>query len=211
MGRLIDHCIQTATTQKFIIRLDEDDPKLEDYLKLIYPDEWIVIIGEQVKAAGAMREAFKEFPNEPYYGFLGDDAIPRTLYWDTELALSAEDWFIAYPDDLLQGKISATHPVCGGELLRALGQWTLPCLTHLYIDTVLDHIGRELSLLRWRPDVILEHCHWSVGKSEKDETYERVWNGKNYHTEDHLCFNHWKQNLDLSTLSKTIAESVKDN
>ena len=209
LQRLIDAYDKTHAYVKMMIRLDENDPRLNDYLKLVFPDTWITHIGPQVKMGGAMREAFKEFPDEVFYSYIGDDTIPRTEYWDMELAYTAGDWEIAYPNDLLQGEKSATHPVIGGKLLRAVGYWTLPCLTHLYTDTVWDHIGKELDLLRYREDVILEHCHWSNGKPPRVEIYIREFNGKNYHYEDQACFNHWKQNLDVSTLRKTIAESVK--
>lgn len=209
LQRLIDYYEKTHAYVKFLVRLDEDDPYLEDYLKLVIPDSWIVHIGPQVKMGGAMRETFKEFPNEPFYSFIGDDTIPRTEYWDKELIETAGDWLIAYPNDLLKGRKQATHPVIGGELLRAVGYWTLPCLTHLYTDTVWDYIGKMLDLLRYREDVILEHCHWSVGKAPKDEIYIRQFNGRNYHIEDLLCYEHWKRTLDVNILRKTIAESVK--
>jgi len=211
LQRLIDAYEKTHATVRIVLRLDDNDPRLDEYFKLMVPDSWVVHVGPQVKMGGAMRETYTEFPDEPFYSYIGDDSIPRTVYWDKELAKTAGDWLIAYPNDLLKGESQATHPVIGGELLRAVGYWTLPCLTHLYTDTVWDYLGKQLGLLRYRADVVIEHCHWSVGKAPRDEVYIREFKGKNYHIEDAACFNHWKQNLDVNMLSRKLAGSVKVN
>ena len=119
--RLIQAYYDTDSTQEILLRVDDNDPSLHEYMDLEYPDSWILTVGPQVKAGGAMREAFSAFPGKKYYGFIGDDAVPKTKHWDTELAKSADGWFISYPDDQLQGEAAATHPVCGGELIRSLG------------------------------------------------------------------------------------------
>lgn len=134
-----------------------------------------------------MREAFALYPDESRYTIMGDDEIPRTERWDSELSETAGPVGIAYPADLIWHGKRITQPVVGGDLLRAIGWWTLPGLTHLYVDTVFEHLGRALGCARYRPDIIVEHLHFSVGKSPYDETYRRVDSGK-----DRECFETWK-------------------
>lgn len=187
-----------------LVRCDDDDPCLPQYQRIDYPANCLFKVGPQVKMAGAMEEAFISHYDESFFGFMGDDTIPRTANWDVELQKSAGDWLISYPDDLLSK--DPTHPFIGGELVRAVGFWALPGLTHLYTDTVWGYLGKLYGNLVHRPDVILEHMHFSVGKSAFDSTYERCIHGVPYAARDKERFEQWANHY---TVSSTIAASVK--
>lgn len=195
LGRLVGHCEATEARARFLVRLDLDDPTLPDYVRIRYPANWHVVIGPRARPAAAMRECFAWFRQEDHYMLLGDDEVPRTPHWDAELAATAGGDGIAFPNDLIWHGEHCAQPCVAGPLLRALDFWTLPDLTHLYVDTVLDHVGRELGCLRYRPDVVIEHLHWSTGKSQPDETYRRVDNRK-----DAACFEKWKASPETTRL-----------
>jgi hypothetical protein len=193
LRRLIEHC--RGTKAKFWLRLDEDDPRLREYLFLSLPLNWHRVIGPRARAAAAMRELFSAEPNADTYLLLGDDTIPRTPKWDVELEKSALETGMSYPDDGIHGPTKVTHPVVSGALLRELGFWTLPDLTHLFTDTVLEYIGQQLGCLTYRGDIVLEHLHFSTGKSPFDETYRRVDNGR-----DEACYKNWIASPQTHTL-----------
>lgn len=209
LERLLKSFADTMVSCNVMVRLDEDDPCLNDYLELEYPDNVKTVVGEQVKMAGAMREGLHNFRDEDCYGFMGDDTLPKTPRWDEELRKSAGLWNVAYPDDLLKGRSLVTHPFIGGEFLRAVGFWALEGLTHLYTDMVWDYLGRTYGNLIYRNDVVVEHLHFSVGKSDFDKTYERTFKGYPYAEKDRLCFEKWKaQYVPSNTIRKQIAESA---
>jgi hypothetical protein len=211
LQRFLKAFVNTKASSKIYIRLDIDDPKLSEYQKLDLGRS-LVVTGHQVKAAGAMREVFREYPNEKFYGFVGDDSIPRTEKWDSELAKSAGEWGVSYPDDLLKRQSLATHPFVGGNFLRAIGFWALDGLTHLYTDTTWDFLGRLYGNLVYRPDVIVEHMHFSVGKANHDKTYSRIFNGRNYSLEDAECFEKWVRSYKKDpTIYKMVAEFAKES
>ena len=156
---------------RMAVRLDEDDPKLGEYMDIQLPSNCFRVVGPRTGYGGAMREFFAAEPDHDCYGMMGDDSVPLTPRWDQTLRDAANRVNIAYPDDMINGETLATHCYCGGDFLRALGFWTLPDLTHLYTDTVLDYLGRLYGNLVYVPEVEIEHRHWSVGKAVHDETY----------------------------------------
>jgi hypothetical protein len=151
--------------------LDEDDPALGEYRKINYPHWWLVHVGEPVGLGGVYKWVFETFPNLDYYGFLGDDLIPRTMHWDKKLIEAAGVGDISYGDDGNWGEKLATHPTIGGELVRQMGWLCYPGLQKLFIDTVWHTIGARLGRLHYLPDVKLEHMHYLFGKAEHDDTY----------------------------------------
>jgi hypothetical protein len=174
MQRLIDACIDHDTTAPIHYYLDDDDPTLDGYRALKYPETWFEHVGpRKIEPESAVWHAceqhFKEFPEEPYYGVINDDIIPRTDRWDAELIKTAGDDFIAYGDDLLQGARMCTFPVVGGGLVRKVGWF---CYPGLNIDTGWHIVGSYFGWLRYRPDVILEHMHYLAKKAPFDETYD---------------------------------------
>lgn len=191
--------MDTGFSSALAVRLDDDDPALPQYRALDWPAFTTVWTGPRVKMGGAMVEAFARWPDADCYGPMGDDTVPLTARWDAELRDTAGDWFIAYPDDRLKGQSQATHPYVGGEFLRAIGFWSLPGLVHLYTDAVWDWLGRLYGNLIYRPDVVLDHRHFSNGRAPADATYARVFNGKPHTETDRECFTRWQQSYQPDT------------
>jgi hypothetical protein len=171
LRRFLDASLDTEQQARTLVYLDEDDPVLGEYRKINYPHWWTVHVGQPVGLGGVYKWVFETFPNLDYYGFLGDDLIPRTKHWDEKLIEAAGVSDIAYGDDGYWGEKLATHPCVGGELVRHMGWLCYPGLNKLFIDTVWHTIGVMLGRLHYLPDVKLEHMHYLWGKAEHDETY----------------------------------------
>jgi len=203
LRRLFESIVITKARCDFFVRLDEDDPALFDSLNALRWCGWQrgpIIVGPRTDVAGAMQEALRVFPDEDCYALIGDDTVMRTFHWDEKLREAAGRWRIAYPDDGLKGETQATHPFIGGDFLRAIGFWGLPGLSHLFTDTVWDFLGRQYGNLVYCPQVLVEHMHWSAGKSERDPTY-----AKPTAAEDQRCFSTWS---DAYRLDRALAERV---
>jgi hypothetical protein len=112
-----------------------------------------------------------------HVGFLGDDHRIRTSGWD-EKVLDAMDanngWGIVYGDDKLQGEALATAAVVSSNIIRTLGYICPVGLAHLCMDSFWMDIGRDTGCLKYLPDVVIEHMHWSNGKAEKDAGYHAL-------------------------------------
>lgn len=120
-------------------------------------------------------DAARLFANDfRFLGFMGDDNVPRTDGWDATVVDTLEDLGtgLCYGDDLLQGEVLPTVPFLTSDIVRTLGYSTPPTLVHLYADNFWLELGRALDRIRYLPDVVIEHLHWSNGKASSDESYE---------------------------------------
>jgi hypothetical protein len=114
------------------------------------------------------------FANEyEMIAFFGDDHLIKTK-WESEMYKAnqvANGFGIFYGDDLLQGARLATAVCLDAKIVRLLGYIAPPMLTHLYADNFWMDLGRELNTLRYFPEIIFEHIHPHIGKSEEDSMY----------------------------------------
>jgi hypothetical protein len=62
---------------------------------------------------------------------------------------------------------------------------TFPGCIHLFFDNFVKQLGIDIGVLKYLPDVIIEHLHPVAGKAEMDEGYARV-NQPKWYEEDLL-------------------------
>ncbi len=151
-----------------VVMLDHDDAG--KYAGLIVPDNWTVLIGPRLSYVSLLNLAFRIYPNEPFYAYGGDDFRCHPHGWDVHLAAVAGSDGIAYGDDLINGEKTCCIPFIGGDLVRQVGWLGYPGLSHLYCDTIWRDLGRSLGRLRYCPEIVTEHLHWSTGKQPYDQT-----------------------------------------
>jgi hypothetical protein len=193
MRRLIAAYHATGAKARIFVRLDDDDPQLGEYKKLLYPDTFVIAVAkERGFMPRALKECFKLFPAEDSYGILGDDVLPRTMHWDELLEGAVREGRIAWGKDGQNPSYRGTHPLMDGRIARAWDRLTIDGLVHLYNDTVWMHLARELDAGVYLDDVYMEHLHFSTGKARIDETYRRVdENGNPYQGLDAATFSRW--------------------
>ncbi len=152
-----------------VVLLDDDDAaSYQQHLSL--PSNWEIIVGPRAGYTALINRAFALYPDEPWYANLGDDCLCRPLGWDTYLASIAGTDCVAYGNDLINGEAACCFPFIGGELVRSIGWLAYPLFGHLYSDTVWREIARALGGLRYCPNIVTEHLHWSTGKLPYDQT-----------------------------------------
>lgn len=178
---------------------DRDDPEQSAYEAAIEPHlgvrragavsrlelpTWLPLVPKLNRAAGYVSGAFA-------LGFAGDDHVPRTYGWVgrylDELRAGAG---IVYGDDGYQHENLPTEWAMRGDIVRALGRMVPAPVTHLYCDNAIRDLGRATGLLRYLPDVRIEHVHPAAGKAPADEQYDRV-NGSEQYRADRRAYREW--------------------
>jgi hypothetical protein len=188
--RFIEAWNNTNASTLVFVRLDECDPYIEDLKNLPWPKTFEIIIGKREGLRAAIQEMYLKYPNEPWYGFLADDLIPR-------LIAVAGLKNISYPNDLGKPKKKdlPTHPCVGGDLIRAMGWFGFPATYHFYLDTIFRYIGQNLNNIYRLDNVIVEHMHFGRKKSEIDQIYQQ---SQERMKTDSLAYDNWiKENGNL--------------
>jgi hypothetical protein len=130
------------------------------------------------------------------FGYIGDDHLFTTPHWDTMLLAQLESMGgtgMVFGDDKRRNDIPETV-IITSDIVKELGHFAEPTLAHYYIDNVWAELGGRANLIRYCPDVVLEHLHYQVNKSvEHDQTYcsaEDLWG-----TSDMEAFYAWRENV----------------
>lgn len=184
--RLINAYRKTGASTPVWLRVDEDDPMVGGY----YIDHplWIMQIGERKPLSHIYAEALQTHPGADWYGFIADDVVPESPQWDVRLIEAAGSDGMAMPAGGHEDYAGAPHFVIGGDLVRHIGWLALPGLDRLFIDTAWYDIANKLGVLRFVPDVVLSHHHFSNGRALYDKTYKKL-----HKAEDRALYDAWRK------------------
>lgn len=185
--RFIQAWSDTKASTSVLLRFDQCDPALEQLINLDWPQNFQIRIGSRIGLSGSINELFELYPNESWYGMLADDLLPRTMTWDLSLIESCGNWSISYANDL-GARDWPTHPCVGGDLVRAIGWFGLPVCHHYFTDTVWKYLGENLNIIHRLDNVVVEHLHYSLGKSAMDQVYQQ---SNDHYASDKRAFAHW--------------------
>lgn len=168
--RCIDSLLETATGEpELMLVIDDDDDSYagwEDVHKIT------VTRGTLVTAINAAATFLA-----PTYGavmLVADDMTFETEGWDEKLLAALADiggtGIIGWDDrrryDVLE------HVLISSDIVQALGYFAVPSMSHFYIDNCWTELGKRSGLLRYCPDVVIEHKHYSVcPETAHDEVY----------------------------------------
>lgn len=137
------------------------------YEKVRLPDKWERVVFRRDFLSGKLNKGFRYRPNEPWYGVLNDDHLPKTENWDTRL-VDALKGPLVWPQDNYADRIST--PVMSGDFARKLGWVACPDLRHFYLDDVNELIAKEFGCKRL-DEVMVSHEHVNKGRMPPDKTY----------------------------------------
>lgn len=161
----------TSRISDLCFGLDDDDVEYPRIDGVIYE------VNPRMRMNGTLNYLAKKYADSyEYIAFLGDDHRPRTHGWDYALVQEIQNLKhgIAYGNDLYQGANLPTAVLLKSSFIKALGYMAPPELTHLYLDNFWRDMGRSLGTLRYRDDIVIEHMHYTLGKSEADAGYLEV-------------------------------------
>lgn len=169
--RLMDARESTgASHADFIFCVDDDDPTLEQYLQTGAK----IDVGPRLRLGPTLSNKIVEVAAEyEVVGFMGDDHLPRTPFWDAILLSHLHEMGtgIVYGNDLLQGATIPTSVFMSSDIVKVLGYFCPPGFLHMYLDNVWKDWGEQAGCLQYLPDVIIEHMHPGNGKATHDSSY----------------------------------------
>jgi hypothetical protein len=121
--------------------------------------------------------------------FIGDDNLVRTDNWDLKLSepLQIKSFGISYGNDLLRVDRLPTTVMMTSNLINILGFMAPKKIKHMYIDNFWQELGNSLEAIFYFEDVIVEHLHFSNGKSNMDNLYKQTNSMKRF-KQDHKNF-----------------------
>jgi hypothetical protein len=165
--------LNSTCTEDFqlVVGLDTDDPE-----RLNYPQgpEYVVrsdlhyVVPWMNALAVPLTNRFRNI------GMLGDDNLPRTTGWDARILEALEKTPFAFGNDLYPREQGAhpCHIFCHSSIIKALGYLGVPTLRHMFCDNAWMAWGKAVGIT-YLGDVIIEHLHFTVGKSPYDEVYQK--------------------------------------
>lgn len=175
---------------RVLLIVDPDDPSLSAYLRLSHD---VKVLDDRLGYTKSLNLIAREVWDEhAILGAFGDDVIFRTPAWDEVVYRTLETPGIAYGDDLIHGANHPTAVFMSSVIAKALGWLALPSTTHQWADDGWKELGKRAGILRFMPEVIVEHMHPGVGKAEWDDTYQSVFTQERAER-DHNGFENWKQ------------------
>jgi hypothetical protein len=174
---MIESWLKTATglESQLAVYVADNDPQLTEYRKIPKDKRWKLVVGPEKSLVAAVNGLVKDFPDYEFYHEINDDHICRTEGWDIRLMAAVNSKNGGYSIAYGKTKNMPTSVMYGGKLVRVLGNRMFPdAFRHSYIDDWLMILGQSANLLKYVPDVEIEHVHWMFGQAEKDEVYEGV-------------------------------------
>lgn len=157
-----------------IIRVDEDDPKLDEYMDNPPPIS-TVFSGPRIVLSKYWNECYEKSRGDILM-HCGDDIIFRTESWDTKV----KETFNDYPDNIVfvygndgsgvhDGKFG-THGFIHRDWAEAVGYFVPPYFSSDYNDTWLNDVAKSIGRHK-HIDILTEHMHPDLGKGPLDQTH----------------------------------------
>lgn len=156
---------------QLVVGLDEDDVSRSHY-----PDGPWYEVRAGLRQVNAWINALS-VPRAWEYraiGHFGDDNLPQTPGWDAQVMAALEKTPFAFANDLYPREPGSLpcHVFMRAPIVTALGYMGPPSIRHM-VDLAWLEWGRACGIT-FLSEVIIEHLHWSNGKSEMDDTYRAV-------------------------------------
>lgn len=171
--RLIRSWRQTTNgSSELLICLDDDD---NHNYKI--PDDVSLLVRPRMRLGAWWNYASTQYNNGyiKYVGFLGDDNTFNTNNWEEYITKPLRNNVgISYGNDLCHGESLCTSAFLSVEIIKALGYAAPPGLIHLFIDNFWQALGYGIKSIHYVPEVIIEHLHHTLGKSQFDRIYQDV-------------------------------------
>ena len=171
-----------------VLVVDEND---DSYDGLEFPPILKVKPGTLVTAINQAAE--KLAPHYKALMLAADDQIFRTPGWDLFMMATLDvlgGSGIVYPDDKRRADV-AEHILMSTDVYNCLGWFAEPSFDHFYIDNVWSELGKRSGLIRYCPQAVIEHMHYSLHEDiERDDTYKNaeITSGQS----DYTVFQEWR-------------------
>ena len=209
--RLLKSFTETATCADLVFVLDGDDQ--ETYAGMDWGPATVAVLdprdyltGKLNKTAEAMADLY------PVLMWTGDDNVFVTPGWDKIMLDALDDlggsgWI--YPDDKRRSDVPE-HWMCSSDLVKALGWFAPPYVQHYYMDNIIAELGKRAGLIRWCPQAVVRHEHYSVAaETAHDDLYQST--EEKFGASDLAAFQEWRGSQagnEVSVLRRNFSPDV---
>ena len=164
------------------IYLDLDDILSEPEIKRCIEDYKLEIQfyrGERITMSAMWQVAYDQCATGDIIKLSADDFVFRTPNWDMivreEINKYEDKIVLVFGEDGIQHGNIATYSFVTRTWIEVSGFWLPSYFSSDYCDTWLDEVSRRINRRVYVESLMVEHLHFSVGKSIIDEnTKERI-------------------------------------
>jgi len=171
-GYWIDRAHDTDNIEH-VLSLDYSDPMRNEYP--YFGDNSTGIVSHNdcvVQATNAAAEVsigdILVYLSDDFKCPVGWDELVRSRFsLDAPMLLKVHDDLQTFDKDVL------TIPIMNRALYERLGYFWNPEYRSMFVDQDLFHVCKNNGWLKYAPDLVFPHEHYSIGKAPKDATYIR--------------------------------------
>ena len=145
---------------------------------------------------------------------VSDDCVFVTPGWDKIMLAALEDlggtgW--VYPDDKRRTDIPEIW-MASADVVKALGWFYPPAVGHFYGDNIVGELGKRAGLIRYCPEAVIEHRHYSIpgSKARRDRVYSQA--EKKFGQSDLAAFQQYRETalkLEVSLLRRQFSPDIE--
>lgn len=194
--------------------VDKDDPTL-DVIKRVsnaIPCLRVVEIENEGKflGLGKLWNILADSSTEEIISMIGDDMVFTTFGWDEKLIKEFQN----APQDNIQaihcnddchGSKLAVNLFCHRMYSKVLGRFMREEFKINWVDQWLHQVFSAFGRLKYRGDIMIEHRHWVLGKSNHDKTAVRMAEADVNKISDKLWFDLVEERInDVNKLSEYL-------
>lgn len=182
--------------------IDEDDA--DNYPRI---DGVLYEVNPRMGMNGTLNYVATKYADKyKYIAFMGDDHRIRTFGWDIVMTEKMGSLGVAYGNDLIQGQALPTAVLMSSNIIKAIGYMAPPKQKHMYLDNFWLDLGTRLNAIHYLEDVIIEHLHFSVGKSDMDSSYQET-NDSAIYNADKVAYDEYlstQMDIDLDKILRCV-------
>lgn len=195
--RLMDSFAQTADSAQLLFVTDGDD---DSYAGTDWRGHQHAEMSPRGFLADKLNHAAARVRDDyDQLFFVGDDCVFVTPHWDTLMLRELDKMGgsgILYANDGRRADVPE-HWLVSCDIIRELGWFANPALSHYYLDNSWADLGKRASLLRYCPDVVIEHRHYqSDKKAARDALYSET--EERFGTADLKAFTQWRAGTQIA-------------
>ena len=211
LRKCLDSFKETSTCADITVITDPDDPSYDGFdfgeaaHGVLEPRAYLT--GKLNKTAEAFADMYRVLM------WVADDHVFETPGWDTIMLGRLEEmggsgW--VYPEDTRRSDVPEIWMV-SSDIVRALGWFANPVLNHFYVDNTIGELGKRSGLIRWCPQAVIRHEHYSITPGvDRDEVYRTT--EEMFGPSDIAAYHEWcaaQMGNEVAVLRRNFSEDVR--
>lgn len=171
-------CPDSLELVVYVEHYDEETISKIEELEDKYGSQILKIVGEEEVIYSSLHNICCDNSSAELFFCTADDLIFRSQGWDTTAKEAFKEYndkiIYAYPNDGHWGAELGTHGVFHKNWYNTLGYISPAIFTVDYSDNYIMDICRAIGRAVYMPEMLVEHMHWTFGKSEFDRTAQEA-------------------------------------